>query len=277
MKHYGHLEGKIKKFYLNEGLKIEIEPHGSRGPDIIGKDSEGKVFIGEIKNEKEIDRDLKGYWSQWNSDTSFGGKTKEYKLKSNYTDKGEGLNSSQNKGWASVIDGQLRGYCCKYNRDKGDLVVENYNKYSKNLHETLNYLEEQSRIVKYNVKKSNNGIGIIRIFFNNSREESMSLMLNTKIPALVLQIIPWKKIPWKKVLDHIPLIEERIRKWAELKKNKEDSKLELRLESVNETVVDLVKQNHELTKIVKLVNLRLWWVVILFGAFIIYYITINII
>ena len=136
----------IKSRYEKKGFKIEIEPHGSRGPDILGHGENGQVIVGEIKGATEILRDLRGYWGQWNSDRSFGGKASTFKLKSNYTDKGEGLPSSAVRGWVSVIDGQLRGYCLKENCPKGDLVVESYDSFETDIRVAIDYLKAQRRI-----------------------------------------------------------------------------------------------------------------------------------
>jgi len=163
--HYGQISEKINEHYNKKGTKIEIEPHGSRGPDIVGKNKFEDVAIGEIKSESEINRDLNGYWSQWNSDRSFGGKTKDYQLKTNYYDEGASLKSSSEKGWVSVIDGQLRGYCNKESISKGDLVVENYNRFKKEIQNSLEYLKAQNRITSYKIETDKSGIGYITINF----------------------------------------------------------------------------------------------------------------
>jgi hypothetical protein len=46
----------------------------------LGPDNKGAKIVGEIKKAAEIERDLGGYWSQWNSDRKFRGKSSDYKL-----------------------------------------------------------------------------------------------------------------------------------------------------------------------------------------------------
>lgn len=179
-KNYPHLEGAIKDYYATEGAKVEIEPHGSRAADILGPDNKGAKIVGEIKKAAEIERDLGGYWSQWNSDRKFGGKSSDYKLAEQYADKGAAL-SRNGRGWAAVIDGQLRGYCTKELFGRGDLMVENFSRYEKDILETLNYLKKQGRISNFEVKRiPNSNVGCIRITF-------------AKLPASV--IVPEQKEP----------------------------------------------------------------------------------
>lgn len=164
--HYAHIGDIIKNFYAQNDSTIAIEPHGSRAADILGSHKDGNKIVGEIKKAVEIERDLEGYWSQWNSKQSFGGKTSDYKLADQYTDKGVALSRS-GRGWSAVIDGQLRGYCVKELFGRGDLVVENYGKYEKDILESLNYLKEQGRIKSFEIEKvPNSNISRIRIVFD---------------------------------------------------------------------------------------------------------------
>jgi len=159
MGHYNELEQKIKDHYKRKSAEVDIEPHGSRGPDIKGSYTDGEIIIGEIKKETEIYRDLNGYWGQWNSNRSFGGKTNDYKLKNNYSDKGKGLSSLEVKGWASVIDGQLRGYCEKDVVLQGDLVIENFDIFKNEIQDAVEYLKSQDRIEKFFVETDTDNIG----------------------------------------------------------------------------------------------------------------------
>jgi hypothetical protein len=165
MGHYDSLAQIIKSCYRKKGSRIEIEPHGSRGPDILGCSENGQTIVGEIKGATEILRDLNGYWGQWNSDRSFGGKTNTYKLRSNYADRGKGLPSSAVKGWVSVIDGQLRGYCRKENCPRGDLVVESYDRFEADIRAAIDYLKAQRRISKFSVQTDRLNIGYITFEF----------------------------------------------------------------------------------------------------------------
>lgn len=161
MRHYTGIEKAIIMYFNENCIEIDIEPHGSRGPDIVGHHADGKLVIGEIKSQKEIIRDLGGYWSQWNSDRSFGGKTKDYKLKVNYCDKGYGLTSPSSKGWVAVIDGQLRGYCEKAGIMRGVLVIENFPVFENDIRRAIEYLSTHSRVIGYSGKTDKHGIGYV--------------------------------------------------------------------------------------------------------------------
>lgn len=185
-KNYQHLEGIIKDYYAKDGANVEIEPHGSRAADVLGRNNDGNKIIGEIKKGVEIERDLGGYWSQWNSVQQFGGKTSDYKLSDQYTDKGATL-SSKARGWAAVIDGQLRGYCTKELFGRGDLVVENFTQYEKDILETLDYLKKQRRIISFEIERMpNSNIGLIRITFD-------------KLPTIVAMPKPKESISNKSI------------------------------------------------------------------------------
>ncbi|HOM97750.1 MAG TPA: hypothetical protein PLY41_05560, partial [Acetomicrobium sp.] len=171
-----------KNYYASSGADVGVEPHGSRAADVLGKDKNGsRTVVGEIKKAAEIERDLGGYWSQWNSDQSFGGKTSDFKLAEQYTDKGASL-SRNGRGWAAVIDGQLRGYCVKELFGHGDLIVEEFGKYEKDLLETLEYLKKQGRIKGFEIEKvPNSNMARVRIIFD-------------KLPAGVFVPKPKEKI-----------------------------------------------------------------------------------
>ena len=63
-RHYVNLEEPIKRYFAKIGKRVEIEPSGSRGPDI--KSTDGTV-VGEIKHITELVRDLPAkFWRDWN-------------------------------------------------------------------------------------------------------------------------------------------------------------------------------------------------------------------
>ena len=75
------------------------------GTDLEG--TNGTILVGEIKNETELNRDLGGYWSSWNHNQRFGGKDRNFKLRSILPEGVESL-SSKVKGWIAVVFGQLK-------------------------------------------------------------------------------------------------------------------------------------------------------------------------
>jgi hypothetical protein len=156
------MEMAITSFFQKKGITVEIEPHGSRGPDIEGKN--GVRLVGEIKHKREIERDLKGYWSQWNSRSSFGGKTAEYKLRSEFPQDVKDLGRDV-KGWLATIFGQLRNYTKKANLNDGWLVVESIHEFDHDIMDAINYLIKNKLIKKYTKEISHN-IGYYHISYN---------------------------------------------------------------------------------------------------------------
>ena len=51
LKHYKHIEVPVKDFFKVKGFEVELEPQGSRGPDLVSKC--GKI-VGEIKASEEL-------------------------------------------------------------------------------------------------------------------------------------------------------------------------------------------------------------------------------
>ncbi len=142
MRHYDHLAPVIHKYFQSKDMKVVIEPHGSHGADLEGMD--GTLMIGEIKNETELNRDLGGYWSSWNSQNQkFGGKNQNFELRSVLPDGVEFL-SSKTKGWIAVIYGQLKYRVQRAGLVEGWVVYENYSVFESTLLEALNFLNQHS-------------------------------------------------------------------------------------------------------------------------------------
>jgi hypothetical protein len=139
---------------------MAIEPYGSKDADLI---SACGREIGEIKHAGELVRDLRGYWSQWNSSQSFGGKTPAYKLGMEFSDEVAQLNSRA-RGWLAVVFGQLRHYCCKHGAQSGWLVFEDVATHGSSLNEALSFLTSEG---KANVAESaaHNNVGFVQVRF----------------------------------------------------------------------------------------------------------------
>ena len=180
--HYSHMERTLKDSFARKGVHIDLEPSGSRGPDIVGINMSGDLTIGEIKHSVEIHRDLRGYWSQWNSQSSFGGKTPDFSLKSCYSDQGAAL-SADARGWTAVIDGQLRrSYCEKAGVADGILVVENYGAHDAGVEASLRYLKAQGRISGFKVSVDQDGNGHVKVSFTGiPRYPSVQQDIKTEI------------------------------------------------------------------------------------------------
>ena len=164
LKHYKHIEVPVKDFFKLKGFEVELEPQGSRGPDLVSKCSK---IVGEIKASEELARDLKSvFWSAWNSNQSFGGKTPDYKLRSEFSMEVETL-SGEAKGWIATIYGQLRNYCTKANLNEGWLIFEDYERYGPSLKEALFFLESQGKIESHQAENCM-GIGFVKIKFQES-------------------------------------------------------------------------------------------------------------
>jgi hypothetical protein len=162
MRHYDHLGLVIHRFFQSKGMKVLIEPHGSRGADLEGTD--GTIMIGEIKNEAELNRDLGGYWSSWNSKSQqFGGKDQNFQLRSVLPDGVEVL-SSQTKGWIAVIFGQLKYRVRKAGLTEGWVVYENYSLFESTLFEALNFLN-QHNLTFNDVPEHLKGVGFVRVIY----------------------------------------------------------------------------------------------------------------
>ena len=158
---YDNLKPTIEKYFAKKGINIVIEPHGSRGADI--EDANGTILIGEIKDTKELSRDLKGYWSQWNSNQSFGGKTKDYKLSHSLPPSADNLNSEE-KGWLAVICGQVNHYRQTKNLQNGWLVYEDCRSYEPPVKKALKFLKTENLISNYSFEEFRN-LGFVCVSF----------------------------------------------------------------------------------------------------------------
>jgi hypothetical protein len=161
--HYTHLETAIRDFFAKKGIKVELEPHGSRGPDI---ESACGTVVGEVKHATELDRDLRSfYWSSWNSDQSFGGKTSSYHIVDDFKKSPSQL-SSEAKGWITVVYGQLNHYRRSKGLDEGWLVFEKYSEYKKPLIEALQFLSSERKIKNHSLSE-HSSLGFAWISFQS--------------------------------------------------------------------------------------------------------------
>jgi hypothetical protein len=159
--HYAHLETPIREFFAKKGITIELEPHGSRGPDI---ESTCGTTVGEVKHAAELDRDLRSfYWSSWNSDQSFGGKISSYHIADDFKKSPSQL-SSEAKGWITVVYGQLNHYRRSKGLNEGWLVFEKYSEYRNLLIEALQFLSSERKIRKHSLCE-HGGLGFTQICF----------------------------------------------------------------------------------------------------------------
>jgi len=118
----------------------------------------GHIIVGEIKSTKEASGSTSSWWSYWN--------TGSRNLKSQYDEAKLKKLSSAARGWCAVIDGQLREYCEKQGVKIGDLVIEEFIKFNKDILKALEFLKGESRIFKYDVPECDDfGIGYIIITY----------------------------------------------------------------------------------------------------------------
>jgi hypothetical protein len=160
MRHYDHLAPVIHKYFQSKGMEVSIEPHGSQGADLEGIN--GTLMIGEIKNETELNRDLGGYWSSWNSPgQQFGGKDRSFELRSVLPD-GVDFLSSKAKGWIAVIFGQLKYHTQKAGLSEGWLVYESYSLFESSLLKALSFLGQHS-LTFNDVPEHRKGVGFVKV------------------------------------------------------------------------------------------------------------------
>jgi hypothetical protein len=166
--HYEEIEPVVRRFFDGLGVTVVIEPRGSRGPDI---ECLNPAMVGEIKAQIEVSRDLRGYWGQWNSNERFGGKTREYKLRSEFTDDVDALDRAA-KGWIAVIYGQLRNYCRVAGLPVGWLVIEGISESSVDVKKAVDYLVANGKVALESCAETE-GIGFLELrFLQNLGEES---------------------------------------------------------------------------------------------------------
>lgn len=159
-KHYKHIESTIMAFFNEKGMSVEIEPSGSRGPDVRGVTC---LLVGEAKHEKELRRDLfRAYWTNWNSPKQkFGGKTFDYRLAEHIP---AGIDDLSNgaKGWVAVICGQLRYMVKKAGITQGWIVYENFDSFETSLLEAVSFLNEKSVITLHSPEHMEN-VGFLQV------------------------------------------------------------------------------------------------------------------
>lgn len=161
-KNYEHLDTSIRSFFRIKGLEVHIEPSGTRGPDLR---SFCGTAVGEIKHKTELGRDLKSnYWSHWNSDRKFGGKSSDYQIANDFDSLVYEL-SGEIRGWIAVIHGQLNHYRKTDHLDAGWLIIENIKDYEFSLKDTLNYLISNKKISNYTIEILSD-LGFIEIVYS---------------------------------------------------------------------------------------------------------------
>jgi len=162
MKHYEHLRDIITTFFKAKGIDVELEPSGSRGPDVVGTNA---TLIGEVKHEKELVRDLHSFfWSSWNSSKQkFGGKTFEYRLVEHLPDDVNNL-SDRAKGWIAVIYGQMKYMARNLGVSEAWIVYENHLLFEYSLQEAMLFLSSHNLSVADNPEHIDH-VGFMRITF----------------------------------------------------------------------------------------------------------------
>jgi hypothetical protein len=141
MKHYEHIQDAIVAFFAAKGVEVEIEPSGSRGPDVRGVNT---VLVGEVKHETELRRDLHcKFWKDWNSTQHFGGKTTDYRLAEHLPTGADRLDDNV-RGWLAVIWGQLRYMVKDAGLSEGWIVYENHYSFEQSLLEATAFLAGNS-------------------------------------------------------------------------------------------------------------------------------------
>ena len=165
-KHYENLEEPIKRYFAKIGKRIEIEPSGSRGPDL--KSVDGTV-VGEIKHVAELARDLPAkFWRDWNRpEERFGGKgVGETLMEMERLGTSAERISAEARGFVAVILGQLKnGYVLKAGLDSGWLVIEDVAQWMVSLKEALSYIGTSHRGVASAIEVDEYGVGYVNIRF----------------------------------------------------------------------------------------------------------------
>ncbi len=162
--HYEHMKSIILEFFRSKGMEVAIEPHGSRGPDLEG--IHGTEMVGEIKDAEEERRDLRSYWSSWNSPRQrFGGKTLQFQLKSVLPPDVENLPSAV-KGWIAVVYGQMNYGRKRAALDSGWLVFEGHREYEPDLFTALGFLKIHD-LIRYQPIEHRGDIGFVQIQYSS--------------------------------------------------------------------------------------------------------------
>ncbi len=148
-------------------MEVAIEPRGSRGPDIENMPGVHPL-VGEIKHEKELQRDLQSaFWSNWNNPgLSFGGKPKGYVLRDvESLDRAVAGLSAPALGFVATVMGQLKHYVRSAGLDEGWLVIENHSHWERPLREALDALRRFGHLASFSAASDDYGIGYVRIRF----------------------------------------------------------------------------------------------------------------
>lgn len=161
MKHYEHMTESIFAFFKAKGIDIEVEPSGSRGPDVRGVNI---PLVGEVKHERELCRDLHcKFWKDWNSTQHFGGKTADYRL-AEHLPAGADMLADNVRGWLAVLWGQLRYMVQDEGLSEGWVVYENYYSFEQSLLEATAFLAGHSLIYADNPEHQDN-VGFCKITY----------------------------------------------------------------------------------------------------------------
>ena len=164
--HYLKLEDPVKCYFGQLGKQIEIEPSGSRGPDIRSTDG---TVVGEIKHAVELARDLpSAFWGNWNNPKlSFGGKeVGETLVEMERLGTSAERLSAEERGFVAVFLGQLKhAYAKKAGLDNGWLVIEDAARWIGPLKEALSYISNSHRGLPSAIEIDEYGIGYVNIRF----------------------------------------------------------------------------------------------------------------
>jgi hypothetical protein len=154
-------------FFREKGIDVEVEPSGSRGPDIQGKNRD---LVGEVKHEKELFRDLHcKYWTDWNSTRQkFGGETCAYRL-AEHVPVGFDRLGERAKGWVALISGQLYYTTRAAKLNAGWIVYENYFSFEASLMEAVSFLIRRS-FLKANWPEHRKNVGFLRVAYVTQKE-----------------------------------------------------------------------------------------------------------
>jgi len=164
--HYIKLEEAVKHYFGQIGKQIDIEPIGSRGPDIESTDG---TVVGEIKHAVELARDLpSAFWCNWNNaNQKFGGKqVGETLVEMERLGTSAERLSAEAREFVAVVLGQLKhAYVMKAGLDNGWLVIEDAARWMGPLKEALSYISISHRGLPSALEMDEYGIGYVNIRF----------------------------------------------------------------------------------------------------------------
>lgn len=149
-KKHSHVERDIVKHYRRNGQSVIFESKA----DIQGFDNHSSKVIGEFKGKEESSKPY-SWWSDWKG-----------RLSPHYGNAHQNI-SARARGWCAVIDGQLRDYCSLENVSRGELAVESFQGFSREILEALDFLKGMGRVSGYQPPVTDStGIGYITIHYN---------------------------------------------------------------------------------------------------------------